>query len=335
MSLSFDALAQSDEFDSPTPTGKPLQITISDIAEDPNNPRTEYDNEYLSELAVDIEANNVKSPVSIRANPTGETPWVLNFGSCRRRASILAGKATIPAFVDEQFTDYDAVAENEQRRNLSAMELALFIQKRLSQGDSQKVIAEKLHKDKQAITHHLALIDMPDAIATAYRERRLTTARTVYDLVKLHKQFTDEVSAWCKGNESITRGTVRAFGEQLKQPEIKPDTKADAPQPKTEPNTVPSPSAHESGLDSPKRTTKAKQKQSDIATFLDIPTLLVTVGKRRAVIVLERKPSARGMAWVRYMDDNAMIEVKASGCVWVELASADELEAEQTGEGVT
>ena len=324
--LSFDTLAAGVDFDAPAPTGKPLDIPLADIAENLDNPRTEFDPKYLAELAADIKANGVKSPVSIQKNPTGEPPWILNYGACRHKASLLADKQTIPAFVDEQFTDYDAVAENEQRRNLTAMELASFIQKRIEQGEKKKDIAAKLHKDQQTVTHHLALIDAPDAIEKAYREGRVTTARTIYELVKLHEKYGDAVANWCKGNDSITRGTVNALAITLKQPNKPSNSSKGDAKGKSESDTAQK--APEKGLDSPKADT-------DAAHFADLPALLVTIGKRRAIIVMERKPTARGMAWVRYLDDDSTAEVKLGSCTLIELADAADLQKQEEGEGVT
>ena len=71
---------------------------------------------------------------------------MLNFGTRRLRASRLAGKADIPAFVDETANSYDQVIENEQRAGLTPMALALFVQRRLAEGDSQAEIARRLSK---------------------------------------------------------------------------------------------------------------------------------------------------------------------------------------------
>lgn len=313
MALSFDALAEGTDFDAPT-TGKPLQIALAEIAENPDNPRTEFDAEYLAELAADIKVNNVKSPVSIRENPTGQTPWILNYGACRYRASALAGKATIPAFVDEQFTDYDAVAENEQRKNLTAMELALFIQKRKGEGDSNIDIAKKLGKDKQAITHYLALIDMPDVIAAAYREGRVTAARAIYNLVKLYAKHKKDVTKWCSANEEISYGSVRKLSASL----INKKSQSDL-------------STRDSGDKAGSRNDTKFQKdkgaiKQNIAQFTDIPALLVSIDDKQAVIVLERKPSARGKVWVRYLNNDKVTEIKANRCTLIELGDANELE---------
>lgn len=311
-------------------SGTPLQILITDIAEDPDQPRTEFDAEYLTGLSADIGDVGVKSPVSVRSNPTGKTTWMLNYGACRLRASVLAGKDKIPGFVDEQFDDYSQVNENEQRKNLSAMELALFIDKRKKQGDSNADIAKKLRKDRQAVTHHLALIDMPPAIDKAYRESRVTAARVVYDLVKLHGKYGPEVEAWCKGNDNITRTSVVALANRLKPAEKPPESeKQDAPVSNTP--IVDKPENTGGTTESEQAKTTAKPDPVEPAKRLATPAVAVKVNRREALIDLELRPTAKGMVFVRYCDDETIEEVQASQCVITEVAEQFEL-AEQ---GVT
>lgn len=310
MGLNFDSLADSQEFDTAPVaqvSGKPLDIPLADIAEDLNNPRTEFDPVYLKSLAADINESGVKSPVSVRPNPTGDTPWVLNYGACRYRASALAGKKSIPGFVDEQFNDYDQVNENEQRKNLSAMELALFIQRRKGAGDSNAKIAEKLRKDKQTITHHMALIDMPEAIDNAYREGRVVAARVVYDLTRLHDKHPKEVSRWCQSAESISRPSVEALAKQIAEKKAKTEGPAKSKKKKTQ--HVP----------------------FDAEIHIAVPALSVKVKGREAVILLERRPSSAGKIFVRFLDDASEKEVQGKDCMIVELCEASEL----IGQGTT
>ena len=316
MGLDFDQLSEKSDFCSERTlnSGKPLDVLLSDIVQNPDNPRKEFDKKHLTDLAADIKQNSVKSPVSIRKNPTGETQWVLNFGACRYRASQLAGRETIPAFIDEQFTDYDAVAENEIRQSLTAMELALFIQKRKSEGDSNSKIATQLQKDRQAITHHLALIDMPDSIAEAYRSGTLKAAKAIYDLVGLNKKHEKEVTKFCKQSDVISYADVRKLSLSLKRPESQPELPIEPPTAKPSTNA---PSKSKSAVSA------TESLEVDVAKFANIPAIHVDVNGERAVIVLERKPTNRGMIWVRYLSSDATTEVKAEGCKLIELINSE------------
>jgi len=97
--------------------GQPRLLPVDSIDEDPEQPRREFDDDSLRELAETIKARGVRSPVSVRAHPSEPGRWMLNFGARRLRASRLAGKADVPAFVDESFDSYDQVIENEQRED--------------------------------------------------------------------------------------------------------------------------------------------------------------------------------------------------------------------------
>ena len=122
--------------------------------------------------------------------------WLLNFGARRLRASKLAGKTEIPAFIDETADSYDQVIENEQREGLKPLELALFIQQRLAAGDSQADIARRLGKSRTFVTYATALIDAPDWLMTAYREGRCRGARELHELRSLHAVHPQPVEEW-------------------------------------------------------------------------------------------------------------------------------------------
>src|SRR4051812_37770370 len=129
---------------SPTSDGQPLMLPIDAIDEDADQPRTEFDEESLRELAETIARRGVRQPISVRPHPDQAKRWVLNFGARRLRASKLAGRTDIPAFVDEAADSYDQVIENEQRKALRPLELAMFVKRRLARGESQAEIARML-----------------------------------------------------------------------------------------------------------------------------------------------------------------------------------------------
>lgn len=198
------------------PTGKPLDIPLADIEEDPDQPRKEFTPEAMQEMTDSVRARGVKTPVSVRTHPSKPGKWMLNFGARRYRGSLAAGRATIPAFVDEAHDDYDQVIENIQRDDLKPMELALFIKKRLDAGDQKKAIAKNLGKDGAIITQHLALIDPPACIEDAYSNGKCTSPKTLYELRGLHEKFPEQVEAWCADAVEITRKTVADLADELK-----------------------------------------------------------------------------------------------------------------------
>ena len=191
--------------------GLPMRLPVDAIDEDPDQPRMEFDEESLHELAGTIRERGVRQPISVRPNPAAEGRWLLNFGARRLRASKLAGKADIPAFVDLSADSYDQVIENEQREGLKPLELALFVQRRLVVGESQAEIARRMGKSKAYVTYAMALIDAPDWLLAAYREGRCRGLRELYELRRAADGSAVDVEAWARSKPTITRRAVKAL----------------------------------------------------------------------------------------------------------------------------
>ncbi len=198
--------------------GRPLQIPVKDIDEDPAQPRQEFDVTSMEELEQSVRMHGVKTPISIRPHPTEQKRWILNFGARRLRASKAVGKTTIPAFIDRSHTDYQQVIENLQREDLKPRELAMFIKKKMDDGEKQAYIAELLGVNRSMVTNHLALIDPPACIEEIYTSGKCLSAKTLYDLRNLHRDFPKEVDRWCASDQEITRATVSALSAKLRGP---------------------------------------------------------------------------------------------------------------------
>ena len=195
--------------------GKPLQVPIELIDEDPHQPRIEFDNAALQELADTIAERGVRQPISVRPHPNVPSRWMLNFGARRLRASKLAGMDHIPTFVDETADSYDQVIENEQREGLKPLELALFVQRRLAAGDTQAEIARRLGKGRAYVTYAMALIDAPDWLMAAYREGRCRGLRELYELRQMHTDHPQYVETWASGQGTITRDRLASLKASL------------------------------------------------------------------------------------------------------------------------
>lgn len=215
--IDFSGLDQLDKLPTtPVVEGKAKEIPLSDIDEDPNQPRREFDPEAHADMVASIQKRGILQPVSVRPHPTQPNRYILNFGARRYRGAKAAGLETIPAFIDEKCDEYDQVIENEQRSNLSPMELAMFIHSRIQQGHKKGDIAKRLGKrDPMFVTRHLALIDAPGVIEALYREGRCRDISTLYNLRRLMESHTDEVTAWLATEIEITRSTVSAMEKDL------------------------------------------------------------------------------------------------------------------------
>ena len=201
----------------PTPaeSGTPKRIPLDAIDEDPEQPRQEFDDESLAELAETIKARGVRQPVSVRPHPTYPGRWMLNFGARRLRASRLAGLPDIPAFVDNTANSVDQFIENEQRKGLTPLEIALFVQRAMNRGETQADIARTIGKSRQYVTLATALIDPPDWLMTAYREGRCRGLTELYELRKLAAEHHQSVEAWASDRSAITREQVAALRSDL------------------------------------------------------------------------------------------------------------------------
>ena len=285
--------------------GQPLDLPCDDIDADPDQPRKEFDQTALQELADSIKARAEKaadgrgviSPVSVRPHPSEPGRWMLNHGERRWRASKLAGQKTVPAFVDAEHDDDDQALENVQRSDLTPMELAHHIRRQTEKGRKQTEIAKRLGKDKPTITHHLALIDLPSSLAKLYEDGRCRSPRMLYDLRRLHGEHAHEVDAWAGRVGDVTRRAVDELRAALR-----PSKPAPAPAPAAEPETA------EDGDEEPESAPNGV-----VLTSIARPRLVVRHGERQAIVLLERRPSVDGRLVVAY-EDGTDVEVDAAEC---------------------
>jgi ParB family chromosome partitioning protein len=196
-------------------SGSPLRLPIAAIDEDPDQPRQEFDDESLAELAETIKGRGVRQPVSVRAHPSVPGRWILNFGARRLRASKLAELSEIPAFVDQTANSVDQFIENEQRKGLTPLEIALFVKRSLNRGETQAEIARAIGKSRQYVTMATALIDAPDWLMAAYREGRCRGLYELNELRKLSVGHPQYVEAWASDRSAITRERVMALRADL------------------------------------------------------------------------------------------------------------------------
>ena len=191
--------------------GKPRLILLSDIDEDPNQPRKEFSESSMQEMEDSIQERGVKTPVSVRANPDRPGRWILNYGARRYRGSRRAGKLDIPAFIDEAHEDYDQVIENLQREDLAPMELARFIARKVEEGEKKGAIAKKLGKHGAFVSRHLALLELPAKIMGAYDSGLCRDPDALYLLSTNYGEWCDEIDALIDKGEFISQPTTKAF----------------------------------------------------------------------------------------------------------------------------
>jgi ParB family chromosome partitioning protein len=302
---------------SPKEAGQPLMLTIDSIDEDPAQPRREFDDESLRELADTIALRGVRQPISVRPHPEQAKRWILNTGARRLRASRLAGKKEIPAFVDTTSDSYDQVIENEQREALKPMELALFVQRRMQAGDSQAEIARRLGKSRQYITYATALIDAPNWLLSAYREGRCKGLTALYELRKLHEEHAEEVEAWAARQEAMTREIIAACRSELEAACAHSEAPRAKPVDATPLSAVPSaalPPAPASGMHTRLAPTESPRKNLSPASAPSrkAARLAVQLNGRIVDLVVDKDPGRPGEVFVRAPDGGSPTAVSAA-----------------------
>lgn len=202
-------------------SGKPLMIPLAQIQRDEHQPRQEFDKGTLAELAASIKARGVKSPISVKPK-NDDGFYVINHGERRVLASRLAGLIEIPAFIDDDHNHYDQMIENIQRENLTPLEIAHFIERRLAAGDKKGDIARTLGKSASYISDHALFFEFPDFIRDLYDSGRCRTIQALAMLHRAYKDFPGPVAGFCTGEREITAAEVRVFVAGLKKPEPAP-----------------------------------------------------------------------------------------------------------------
>ena len=158
-----------------TAVGEFRQVTIDQISVNPDQPRSRFDDESLSELAASILEVGVLQPIVVIE---GETGYVLVAGERRWRAARSAGLKTIPAVVrgvEGDHTLVEALVENVQRQDLTPLEEAHAYRHLLEDyGMSQDQVAERVGKSRPAVSNTLRLLQLPGPIQVMVDSRGLT-----------------------------------------------------------------------------------------------------------------------------------------------------------------
>ena len=175
----LDAILQSPETDITSTdisgnyvAGAVAELNIDFIEANPFQPRTDFDENALNELAESIKVQGVIQPVTVRK--MGRDKYQLISGERRLRASKLAGLKTIPVYIrvanDEQMLEM-ALIENTHREGLNAIEVALSYQRLIEECNiTQEELGEKVGKDLSTVTNFLRLLKLPPEVQVALRD---------------------------------------------------------------------------------------------------------------------------------------------------------------------
>lgn len=150
-------------------------IPLTELRANPYQPRKTFDDEKLHELAESIKEHGVFQPIIVKKSIKG---YEIVAGERRYRASLLAGKKTIPAiirnFTDEQMMEI-AVLENLQRENLNAIEEATAYKSLMDNLNlTQEELARKVGKSRSHITNMLGILSLPQETKSLIKDGKLS-----------------------------------------------------------------------------------------------------------------------------------------------------------------
>ena len=153
------------------------EINIKDLRVNPYQPRKTFNEESLKELAESIKEHGVIQPIIVKKSIKG---YEIVAGERRYRASILAGKETIPAIIKD-FTDNEmmeiAVLENLQRGNLNVIEEAEAYHSLMNNLNlTQEQVAQRVGKSRSHITNLLGLLKLPEEVKEMVKENKISMA---------------------------------------------------------------------------------------------------------------------------------------------------------------
>ncbi|MBD0366910.1 MAG: ParB/RepB/Spo0J family partition protein [Flavisolibacter sp.] len=203
------------------------RIPIENIETNPKQPRRDFDEQSLQELAQSIKLHDIIQPITVSKIHTNK--FRLISGERRLRAAKLAGLMDIPAFV-RQSNDHDllelALLENLQREDLNAMEIALGYKRMMEElNHTQEQVAERMGKDRSTVTNYIRLLKLPPDIQVAVRNGEISMghARALINVDTIDQQLYifDEIKA--KGlsvrqTENLVRNIYKEDGTAKKEP---------------------------------------------------------------------------------------------------------------------
>lgn len=204
-----------------------LRIPIEHIETNPKQPRRDFDEQSLQELAHSIKLHDVIQPVTV--SKLHGNKYRLISGERRWRAAKMAGIKDIPAYIrqaDDQELLELALLENLQREDLNAMEIALSYKRMMEElNHTQEQVAERMGKDRSTVTNYIRLLKLPPDIQVAVRNGEISMghARALVNVDTIDQQLYifDEIRT--KGlsvrqTEHLVRNIYKEKDADKKQP---------------------------------------------------------------------------------------------------------------------
>ncbi len=213
------------------------EVELSLIYPNPNQPRRNFSEEGLEELAASIRELGVISPITLRKNDDGT--YLIIAGERRFRAAHRAGLTSIPAYIrtakDEQVMEM-ALIENIQREDLDAIEIALAYQRLIDEYHlTQERMSERVGKKRATIANYLRLLKLPAEIQVGLKDkhidmghaRALLSLKTPQEQLMLYKRILKEDLSVRRVEELASTGEVLPVQKAEPKPQQKKEYKAE------------------------------------------------------------------------------------------------------------
>ncbi|MFL5807989.1 MAG: ParB/RepB/Spo0J family partition protein [Flavisolibacter sp.] len=170
-----------------------IRIPLENIEANPRQPRRDFEEQPMQELAQSIRMHDIIQPVTV--SKLHGNKYRLISGERRLRAAKIAGLKDVPAYI-RQANDNEllelALLENLQREDLNAMEIALSYKRMMDELDhTQEQVAERMGKDRSTVTNYLRLLKLPPDIQVAVRNGEISMghARALINVDKIDQQL--------------------------------------------------------------------------------------------------------------------------------------------------
>ena len=152
-----------------------VQAAIADISPNPHQPRSNWNEQELSDLAASIREHGLIQPLIVTKSPSGYT---LIAGERRWRAAKMAGLENVPVIVKETTPQEMlelALIENIQREDLNAIEEALAYRQLMDEFDmTQEAVADRVGKARSTITNLVRLLNLPEEVQQAVQDNQIS-----------------------------------------------------------------------------------------------------------------------------------------------------------------
>ena len=191
-----------------------IDVNIDLLKENPYQPRRDYNEDRLMDLAITIKNDGLLQPITIVASGNGN--YTIVFGHRRVMACRKIQRKTIKAFLVDNLEAKElatkALIENIQRENMSTIDTAISFKASLDSGyyNSQKELADALGKDNTYVSKILKILTMPDDVIEDLKKNNSVVDKVILDMIRRIKSSVDcsNVYFWCK-KVSPTRNEVK------------------------------------------------------------------------------------------------------------------------------